>query len=146
VHLVRTFAGAEPTVIRATARERSPGVDRSMRAELAFAGGRSGAITCSMLSPPRVSAKVVGERATLRVTNPLAPQLWHRISVKGAAGRRRERVAGGPTYNYQLAAFAAAVRDGTPTLTPPAESIATMRVIDDIYRSAGMSVRSPTPT
>src|SRR6202035_2695650 len=30
VHLVRTFAGAEPTVVRATARERSPGVDRSM--------------------------------------------------------------------------------------------------------------------
>jgi hypothetical protein len=54
-------------------------------------------------------------------------------------------VAGGPTYGYQLAAFAAAVRDGSPTLTPPPDSVATMRVIDDIYRVAGLSPRQPTP-
>jgi predicted dehydrogenase len=145
VHVVRTFAGAEPTVVSASARERSPGVDRSMTAELRFADGRTGAVSCSMLSPPWVSARVIGERATLRVINPLAPQVWHRISVKGAAGSRRERVAGGPTYAYQLAAFVAAVRDGSPTLTPPSDSVATMRVIDDIYRAAGLQPRSPTP-
>jgi predicted dehydrogenase len=145
VHLVRTFAGAEPTVVRAAAHERSPGVDRSMTAELSFADGRTGTIHCSMLSPPRVSARVVGDQATLRITNPLAPQVWNRLSVKGSAGSRRERVAGGPTYGYQLDAFAAAVRDGSPTLTPPSDSVATMRVIDDIYRAAGMSPRPPTP-
>ncbi len=145
VHLVRTFAGAEPSVTNAVAREHSPGVDRSMDAELRFADGRTGAIHCSMMSPPRISARVIGERATLRLTNPLAPQVWNRITVKGRDGRRHERVAGGSTYSYQLAAFAAAVRDGTPTLTPPADSIATMRVIDDVYRAAGMDVRARTP-
>ncbi len=145
VHLIRALSGAEPEVVRATAQERSPGVDRWMRAELAFADGRTAMTTCSMASAPRVGAVVVGERATLRVTNPLAPQIWHRISVKGVDGRRHERVAGGPTYGYQLAAFVAAVRDGAPTLTPPADSIATMKVIDEIYRAAGMSVRTPTP-
>jgi predicted dehydrogenase len=116
-----------------------------MHAELAFADGRTAAISCSMWSPPRVHATVVGERATLKVVNPLAPQIWHRVTVKGPAGRRSERVGGGPTYGYQLAAFAAAVRDGAPTFTPPADSIATMRVIDDVYRAAGMNVRTPTP-
>jgi predicted dehydrogenase len=145
VHLVRTLAGAEPTVVRATAKERSPGVDRSTHAELAFADGRAGAITCSMASPPRVGAVVIGDRATMRVNNPLAPQIWHRLSVKGEAGVRRERVAGGPTYGYQLAAFVAAVRDRTPTLTPPSDSVANMRVIDDVYRAAGLPVRTPTP-
>jgi predicted dehydrogenase len=144
VHLVRTLAGAEPTVVRATAKERSPGVDRWTHAELAFADGRAGAITCSMASPPRVGAVVMGERATLRVTNPLAPQIWHRLSIKGDAGVRRERVAGGATYGYQLAAFVAAVRDGAPTLTPPSDSVANMRVIDEIYGAAGLPLRTPT--
>jgi predicted dehydrogenase len=145
VHLVRTLAGAEPTVVSASAKERSPGVDKTMSAELAFADGRTGHLRTSMLSLPRVSAAVTGDRATMKVTNPLAPQIWHRLTVKGEAGSRRERVAGGTTYGYQLAAFVAAVRDGAPTLTPPADSVATMRVIDDTYRAAGMQPRTPTP-
>jgi predicted dehydrogenase len=145
VHLVRTLAGAEPTVVSATAKERSPGVDKTMDAELSFANGRRGHVRTSMLALPRVGATVTGDRATMKVTNPLAPQLWHRLTVKGEAGSRRERVAGGATYGYQLAAFVAAVREGAPTLTPPAESIANMRVIDAIYRGAGMQPRTPTP-
>ena len=145
VHLVRVLAGAEPTVVSARAKERSPGVDASMVAELAFGDGRTGQARCSMASLPRVQAKVIGSEATMKVTNPLAPQIWHRLSVKGPSGSRKERVAGGATYGYQLAAFVAAVRDGAPTLTPPADSIATMRVIDDIYRAAGMQPRTPTP-
>ncbi|HZQ56717.1 MAG TPA: Gfo/Idh/MocA family oxidoreductase [Acidimicrobiales bacterium] len=144
VHLVRTLAGAEPAVVCAHAKERSPGVDAAMSAEVSFDDGRTGQVRCSMQSLPRVNATVIGERATMKVTNPLAPQIWHRLTVKGSAGSRRERVAGGATYAYQLAAFVAAVRDGAPTHTPPADSIATMRVIDAIYRAAGMQPRTPT--
>jgi len=145
VHLVRTLAGAGPSVVSATAKQRSAGVDKTMVAELAFPDGRTGHVRTSMLSLPRVSATVVGDRATMKVTNPLAPQIWHRLSVKGEGGARRERVAGGATYDYQLAAFVAAVREGAPTLTPPADSVANMRVIDDVYRAAGMQPRTPTP-
>jgi predicted dehydrogenase len=145
VHLVRTLAGAEPSVVSASAEERSPGVDKTMVAELAFDDGRTGQVRASMRSLPRVNATVIGDRATMKVTNPLAPQIWHRLVVKGAAGSRKERVAGGPTYGYQLAAVVAAVRDGAPTLTPPADSIATMRALDDIYRAAGLGAREPTP-
>ena len=68
---------------------------------------------------------------------PLAPQVFHRLRV----GDRHERIRGGPTYDYQLEAFAAAVRAGAPTLTPPPDSVANMRVIDDIYRAAGLEPR-----
>ena len=44
------------------------------------------------------------------------------------------------SYSYQLEAFAAAVRGG-PNLTPPADSVANMRVIDAIYAAAGMKLR-----
>ena len=59
--------------------------------------------------------------------------------------RRRERVKGEATYWYQLQAFVAAVRDGAPVLTPPSDSIANMRVIDAVYRAAGLEPRVPTP-
>ena len=147
VHMARTMAAAEPTVTSATARLRSPGVDRFMRAELSFPGGVTGRVTASMWSSTilKVSAVAVGENATMRVFNPLAPQAYHRLTV----GDRHERIRGGPTYDYQLEAFVAAVRHGTPTLTPPADSVANMRVIDDIYRAAGMEPatgRRPSPS
>jgi predicted dehydrogenase len=52
-----------------------------------------------------------------------------------------ERVRGKPTYEYQLEAFCAAVLRGEATLTPPADAIANMRVIDSIYQAAGMKPR-----
>jgi predicted dehydrogenase len=143
VHIVRTLAGDEPEVVGATARLRSPGVDRTMRADFRFADGRTGRITTSMWSTTvlKMAARVQGDRGELRVFNPIAPQYFHRMTVTTGGRKRRERVRGRATYWYQLAAFAAAVLRGEPTLTPPAESIANMRVIDDIYRAAGMQPR-----
>ena len=139
VHMVRTMAGAEPAVTTATARLRSPGVDRYMRVEMEFPGGTTGRVTASMWSSSvlRLSAVAIGDRKTMRVFNPLAPHTFHRLRV----GRRHERIRGRPTYDYQLEAFAAAIRTGAPTLTPPPESVANMRVIDSVYRSAGLEPR-----
>jgi predicted dehydrogenase len=143
VHMLRTLAAAEPEVVSAEAKLRSPGVDRVMRADVRFADGRTGRINASMWSTNvlKMAAHVEGDRGSLRVFNPLAPQYFHRFTVTTDGRKRRERVKGGSTYSYQLAAFAGAVLRGEPTLTPPADSIATMRVIDDIYRSAGLQPR-----
>jgi predicted dehydrogenase len=145
VHMLRTLAGAEPEVVGAEAKLRSPGVDRVMRADMRFSDGRTGRITTSMWSTTalKMAARVEGDLGTLSVFNPVAPHYFHRFTVNAAGGKRRERVKGGSTYGYQLAAFAAAVLRGEPTLTPPADSIANMRVIDDIYRTAGMEPRRP---
>ena len=143
VHIVRTFAGRDPTVTQATARLRTPGVDRFVQAELSFGAGTTGRVTASMWSSSvlRSSAAVTGERGRMRILNPIGPQVFNLVTVKSAKGTRRDRVRGGATYSYQLAAFVGAVRRGVPPLTPPADSVANMRVIDDIYRAAGLEPR-----
>lgn len=143
ISIVRFLAGAEPEVLRAEARLARADVDRWMTAELAFPGGVSGRITCSLFSTTllKMQAIVRGERGEMRVFNPIAPHFYNRLSVRTAAGRTAERVAGDPTYTCQLRAFVAAVRDGTPTPTDPTNAIANMEVIDAVYRKAGLPIR-----
>jgi predicted dehydrogenase len=92
----------------------------------------------------RLSAGAVGSRGRMRVRNPLAPHLHHRLTVERDGAKTSERVPGETTYTHQLRAFVAAVTDGAPILTPPADSLATMRVIDDVYRAAGLRPRPGT--
>jgi predicted dehydrogenase len=143
VHMARLLGGEEPDVVSAQAKLRSPDVDRAMRAELAFPSGHTGRITCSMWSQwvIQTHARVTGSRGEMRVINPTSPQFWHRMKVKTDAGTRVDHFTRKPTYEFQLEAFCAAVLRGEPTLTPPADSIANMRVIDAIYVAAGMDPR-----
>ncbi|MHA6759524.1 Gfo/Idh/MocA family protein [Streptacidiphilus sp. PAMC 29251] len=149
LHLLQLLGGeaqgaqGAPEVLAATAKLRGADVDRAMTAELRFAGGAGGRITTSMWSRRLLdfTARVRGDAGELRVVNYLAPQIFNRLTVRTAAGVRRERVAGGHTYTYQLRAFAAAVLDGGPVLTPPEDAVVTMGLIDDIYRAAGMRPR-----
>jgi predicted dehydrogenase len=69
--------------------------------------------------------------------------MGYRMTVNVDGAKRRVKVDGAkkPTYSYQLEAFAAAVLRGAPVLTPPADSIANMRVIDATYQAAGLPVR-----
>jgi predicted dehydrogenase len=143
ISIIRFLAGAEPDVVRAAARLSSPGVDRAMAADFRFPDGCTGRITCSLLSPAllRVSAHVRGERGEMAVFNPIGPQILNWITVRTAAGKRRERIAGDATYTYQLRAFVGAVRRGEPVPTGPDNAIANMRVIDAVYRAAGLQPR-----
>ncbi|OBJ04486.1 oxidoreductase [Mycobacterium alsense] len=146
VHMVRTFGGSTPEVVGAEAKLRDPRIDRAMRAEVRFAGGHTGLIRCSMWSSQllNISARAVGEDGELRVFNPVLPSLYHRLSVRSASGKRVERFSRRPSYAYQLDAFAAAVLQGEPVRTDPADAIETMTVIDAIYRAAGLPLRSPS--
>jgi predicted dehydrogenase len=147
VHCLRQFGPGEPTVSSAHALLHAPQVDRAVTARLTFPTGATGAITCSLWSHHllAISARVLGSAGELRIRNFIAPQYYHRLSVRSGSGRWTEKVSGEATYTHQLRAFAAAVRDGSPVLTPPADSVRTMTVIDDIYRAAGLSPRG-TPS
>ncbi len=146
IHMVRHLVGAEPGVASARARLRSPGVDRFMEADLHFPNGTSGRITCSMLSSKllRVGLRVRGEDGEIRVLNPLAPDKFHRLTVKSVAGRIVERCTRRPTYDYQLDAFQRAVERSEPVITGPDDAIANMVVIDAVYGAAGLEPRRPT--
>jgi predicted dehydrogenase len=143
VHMARLLGCEEPTVVSAEAKLRTPDIDRAMRAELTFPSGHTGRITCSMWSSALIQtyARAIGERGVMRVINPTSPQMWHRMRVKTGGKSRTERFPRRPTYEYQLDAFCAAVLRGEPTLTPPADSIANMQVLDAIYVAAGMKPR-----
>jgi predicted dehydrogenase len=83
----------------------------------------------------------VGDAGELRLFNYIAPHVYHRLSVRTASRRWHERVPGEATYTHQLRAFHAAVRDGSAVPTGPEDAVATMTVIDSIYRAAGLEPR-----
>jgi len=146
VHALRLLAPGTPEVTeaRALTTRRDRRVDRAMTAQFSFAGGATGEVRASMWSSRdlvRIRARVVGERGTLTVTNFVAPQYWSRFTVTTEDGRRRERFDGEATYVHQLRAFAAAVNGEPTNLTPPSDSVATMSLIDDIYKAAGLPLR-----
>jgi predicted dehydrogenase len=146
VHMARIFGGETPSVVSASAKLRDPRIDRAMTAELRFPSGHTGRIECSMWSSSllKVSAKVIGSRGSLAVLNPLAPQAYHRLSVRTGDARRTEKFPRRTSYAYQLDAFAAAVLRGEPVKTSAADAVETMTVIDEIYRAAGLPLREPS--
>jgi predicted dehydrogenase len=143
IDIVRHLAGADPEVVSATARLAGRGVDRWMRAELRFADGRTGRITCALFSAAllRRDIRVAGETGAMRVTNPLAPHLFNRLRIQTPAGSTVERIGGESTYVHQLRAFVRAVRGGERLPSDTANGLANMRLIDEIYRRAGLQPR-----
>ncbi|MBI4516833.1 MAG: Gfo/Idh/MocA family oxidoreductase [Deltaproteobacteria bacterium] len=143
ISLLRYLAAAEPEVTRAQARLSSPNLDRYMRADFRFADGRTGHMTCSLFSTVllRLSAVVRGDRGEVSLLNPWLPHLYHRLTWRTERGTTVERLRGEATYTYQLRAFAAAVCERAAVPTDATEAIANLRVIDAVYRAAGLPPR-----
>ena len=89
-------------------------------------GGGEGIAHCSLFSSSllRIGAHVTGERGSLRVFNPVAPQIYHRFQIDTPGLTKRWKFPRKATYTFQLEAFASAVLRGTPIYTPPADSLA----------------------
>jgi predicted dehydrogenase len=145
VHMARLVGGGEPEVLSAKPLLLKPEIDRAMKAELRFPSGAIGHIHVSMWSWKllELSLRVVGSKGEMRVSNPVAPQAFHKMTVLTPAGKRIERFDKRPTYSYQLDAFIAACETGAPLLTSARDGVGNMRVIDAIYRAAGMPLRQP---
>jgi predicted dehydrogenase len=115
-----------------------------MTASYAFPGGATGVTTASMWSRRllSLSARYTGSSGSLKIFNYLMPSAYHRLTITRDGRTTHERVPGEATYVHQLRAFAAAVSgDASANLTPPADSIANMTVIDAVYTAAGLSPR-----
>ena len=142
VRLLRDVLG-EPTVTSAVALRRGD-IDRRMTAHLDI-GGIDAVVDCGMWSGRVLGAGFVinGSSARMRVSSPFHPQLGGRLRVDGPGIRLRERADRTSTYRYQLEAFRDAVRHSVPYAGNTSQAVATMQVIDDIYRAAGMTPRQP---
>ncbi len=142
LHVMRQFGAA--TVERATAAQRSPGVDESCDVELEFPSGATGLSSHSMVENKySFTLRVIGTRGDALVHNFVKPQEDDRltITITTAAGTTVEHLGRRASYTYQLKAFAAHVQLGEPVPLDTADAVANMALIDDANRAAGMNPR-----
>jgi len=136
---------AEPTVLSASARQDRAGVDVAMDALLEFPGGVKAEVGTSMAEelPPALHAQLVvdGGKGKLTAVNPLSPHGGHELIVETANGRRSEELPGETTYHHQLRHVIRVLAGNAQPLTGGADAVANMRIIDAVYRAAGMLPR-----
>jgi predicted dehydrogenase len=135
---------AEPEVVRAAAVEVAPGVDGAMKAELRFPNGAVGRMNLSLIDDAddfTIAGEIIGERGRIGIVNPVHPQHGRGLELDIAGETKVIPPEAMPTYDWQTIDFAANVREGTPVLATAEDAVRNMRVIDDIYRAAGMRPR-----
>jgi predicted dehydrogenase len=143
LHMIRYFSGLTPRVKSAKAQVGPPNVDVAMETELELGNGITAKMICSMTTDSQIEAVFIarGDRGELRVTNPVAPHIGHQLSIRAGGDEKKETVAGDTSYTHQLRAFVEALRDGARFTTDGTDGIINMRVIDDVYRAAGLPPR-----
>jgi predicted dehydrogenase len=143
LHLLRHIFQAEPEVVAARAETVHEQIDVTMEADLRFPGNVAARMTTRMMPGTEYSTgiTVVGDAGTLRVDNPFAPQRGHRLEIETAAGTEVETLERTSTFLLQLRAFVRAVEGGDPMPTDAADGVISMRVIDSVYRAAGLAPR-----
>jgi predicted dehydrogenase len=143
IGFIRAVTGEEPTVVGAEAGLHGTLIDRWMRARMRLPSGGDVRLFVGMRCRKllSVSMGIEGSRGSIRILNFIKPELYHRLTVQSASGRRTERVPGSSTYRAQLEAFVEAVRTGTQPVTTVADAVGNARVIDAVYLAAGLPVR-----
>jgi len=143
VHMLRAIAGNEPSVASAECHCEQPDVDLSTHARLNFADGVSASVMTSMSAdvPRRVMLHVDCTGGSVTLTNPVAPHMGHSIDIRRGGETTTETAPGETTYDHQLAHVIDVLAGRAEPLTGGTDAAANMRVIDAIYRSAGLAPR-----
>jgi len=148
INLLRYLGGGkqaeEPEVTAVRMSETRANVDGITEAELRFPSGARGHIICAIKGwmLPRIHLRVEGSLGTMKVLNPIAPQVvYHRLAVDTVTTKRVERLKGESSYYLQLDAFCRAVQDDEYFPTHSGDAILNMAVIDRIYEAAGLPRR-----
>lgn len=140
VHWCRSLVGEEPVVTQAKAVMDPDGYDEEIEATLQFPSGIKAHIASRMSEGWNYHAhlEIQGERGTLTVQNSILPQLGHTILSNIDGVFRQYTIGGGTTFDYQLEALVAALRDATPLPTEGAGPLGNMATIDAIYAAAAL--------
>jgi predicted dehydrogenase len=143
LHMIRHFTGMTPRVNGARAKVGPPNIDVAMETDLELGTGVTAKMICAMTTDSRIEAVFIarGDRGELRVTNPVAPHIGHQLSIRVGGDEKKETVPGDTSYTHQLRVFVAALRGEGQFPTDGAEGVVNMRVIDDVYRAAGLPSR-----
>ena len=150
VNVSRLVFGREPARACA-AMERDPrtGVDIRTSLVLDFGDGVATG-TCGMRSARHQRVEVFGTRGRIEVEVPFGvpPDRPAHVTVDGgsdAIDPWRERIAFGPLDQFTLQGdlFSRAIREGGPVPCPLEDSVANMRVLDALARSAATGMWAP---
>ncbi|MGZ8746738.1 MAG: Gfo/Idh/MocA family protein [Mycobacterium sp.] len=140
LHVMRQLG--HPSVVRAHAKEHSPGIDAWCDVEFGFPSGATGLSANSMAADDySFTIQIVGTKGDVRVHNFIKPQVDDRVSIRTPAGTTVERLGTRTSYSYQLEAFADHVLHGAALPLNLADSVENMAYVDAAYRAAGMDPR-----
>ncbi len=150
-------AGSAVTAAHATGRLTEGGVDVAASGTLAFANGVRASFDCGMDLQASNLAQVCGEEGYLDIPVPWKPAVsgavWHHRGMTGlkqdaskaGAGlavapfeHTHTADAGRPLYALEADAFARAVLDGDRPFVTEDETLARMRVMDELRRQVGV--------
>jgi len=150
VHVSRLVFGREPArVFAAMARDPATGVDVRTSMTLDFGSGVAVG-TCGMRSARHQRVEVFGTRGRIHVEVPfgVAPDRPCHVTIDGGSDsidRSSERLAFGPLNQFTLQGdlFSRAIREGGDVPCPLEDSVANMRVLDALARSAATGMWAP---
>lgn len=147
VDLIRAAWG-DPKVISAQAQlyPDDARIDLQTDAVLELAGGVPVNIRTSFIGDDKgaMSLKVFGDAATLEATSVIVPQWGATLKVTSSDGQvllEDQAKDGENSYARQLEHLVAALAGDEPSILDAERAVGTMRIVDDIYRAAGLEPR-----
>jgi predicted dehydrogenase len=147
VDLIRAAWG-EPKVISAQAQlyPEDDRIDLQTDAVLELDGGVPVNIRTSFIGDDKgaMSLKVVGSDAILEATSVIVPQWGATLRVTSNDGQvlvEDHAKDGENSYARQLEHLVAALAGSKPSILDAERAVGTMRIVDDIYRAAGLQPR-----
>lgn len=140
LHIMRRLG--HPSIIRAHAAERTPGIDEWCDVEVGFPNGATGLSANTMTAHDySFTLRIVGTKGDVLVHNFIKPHEDDRLTIRTPAGTRVEHHGTRTSYSYQLEAFASHVLHRSPLPIDTADAVENMAFVDAAYRAAGMTPR-----
>ena len=138
VNVSRTFAGAEPLEVQATANWTDRNVDRELTAILRFPDGVLAHFDCALSLERNERCELAGTDGRIELPNTFLTGTADVPIQVIAPGRdpETEVVPGQDEYRLMVELFADCVLDNKPFRYPAREAALNLRTIDALYRSA----------
>ena len=130
-----------PATVLASGQPHPAGVNGQVSALLADASGNQGLIHSTLFSNTPTTGVIAGTAATLTIPGPFyQPGSMTLTSTNGETVTYTEPAIGHEGLYYEVAEVARCVASGAlaSPLRPPADSVATLRVVDEIRRQLGI--------
>nr|WP_315266104.1 Gfo/Idh/MocA family oxidoreductase [Microbacterium lemovicicum] len=146
VDLLRAAWG-EPEVVSAAAElyDADPRIDLQTDARLRLPGGVPASVRSSFIGDDTgaMVMRVTGSDASLEATSVIVPQWGATLRVTAGDGVLIDEKAaeGENSYVRQLEHLRDVLADGSPSILDADRAVGTMRVVDAIYRAAGLQPR-----